>query len=92
VAKRIWFILGGAWLILSTGYFVWLDYAMTHNVAAIACGYPDTAAKGYAPCMAEKLPIADRAMWHWLATHDAIWILGPALILAAIGFLVRKRA
>ena len=92
MARRIWFVLGGAWLVLSAAYFVWYDYALSHNVAAIACGYPDAPAKAYADCMAKRLPQADAIMWHWFLTEHLVWVCGPALVLAGIGLLFRKRA
>lgn len=91
MAKRIWFILGGLWLVLSGAYLFWHDFALSHNVAAIACGYPDAAAKAFADCMAWRLPQVDAMMWHWFLTSHLIWVVLPALALAGVGFLLRKR-
>jgi hypothetical protein len=92
MAKRIWFILGGLWLVLSGVYFFWYDYSLSHNAAAVACGYPETGTKAYSDCMAKYLPKVDAAMWHWFLTIHLIWVVVPAIVLGAIGFLVRKRA
>jgi hypothetical protein len=91
MAKRILFILGGLWLVLSGACLFWYDYALSHNAAAVACGYPDTGTKAYSDCMAAYLPKVDAAMWRWFLTDHLVWIVGPTIVFVAIGFLVRKR-
>jgi hypothetical protein len=90
--KRIWFILGAAWFVLSLGWFGWAGYVLAQDAAAIACGYPDAAAKAYASCMAAMLPRAYSGMWHQILTHDVFWIVPPALVLVAVGILLGRRA
>ena len=92
MTRPVWFMLGGLWAILSSAYFLLDDYLLSRNVVAIACGYPDAAAKAYADCTARRLPQIYPAIWHWFVHDHVLWIAVPALALAGLGFVVGKRA
>ncbi|HEY4944369.1 MAG TPA: hypothetical protein VII56_23275 [Rhizomicrobium sp.] len=89
--SRIWFILAAIWIAGALAWFSWTDYALAHNVAAIACGYPDTAAKDYATCLTAKEARTSAAMWNQFFAHDCLWALVPAFALLIFGSLMRRR-
>ena len=86
MSKQVWFILGGLWLVVVGGCFLWYDHTMIHTLVEAACSGNDP--ESHANCIAKY---ASRA-WKLLLKDQLIWIAAPALVLAAVGVLVRKRA
>ena len=80
-------MLAALWIAGALAWFSWVDYTMAHNVAAIACGYPDTAAKGYDTCLAMTQARSSAAMWNQFFAHDCLWALLPAMVILMLGSL-----
>lgn len=89
-ASKLFVVIGILWLVLSTAYFGWNCWALSHNYAAIVCGWPKTNQPSYATCFAQRLSGFSylncyASQLHWL------WILLPACVLLMIGLLLPRR-
>ncbi|HUO98581.1 MAG TPA: hypothetical protein VMU01_07920 [Rhizomicrobium sp.] len=73
-----------AWLFVVFGWFYLRDSIMYDNLIKIACGFPDTAAKSYAPCVDHYR--ATTSIWGHFFQRHWLWLFGPPAIAAALTY------
>src|ERR1700683_2670507 len=76
-------VVGAVWTVGSFAWLYWVDWVELHNVIAIACGYPNTVAKGYASCVMNWS--GKRSVWTIFFYRDWLWVvLPPTLLFLAV--------